>query len=190
MLYCTFPHSAWLTLGWRGTTARKKGSGRSKDSHRRRKCCLNRELGIAVPLRVLAGQRTCVRNGPAVWQEQCDPTRTKQSEFQQFRWGGSAGSADRNQRDAPINSQLPPATASILLKRLEPRLESFQGTSPHDSCMVWAHSLTTGNPTWGRVCQSWAPSQRRLGNCTQTVADPTFSMAQPEREALFRNDSG
>ena len=23
-----------------------------------------------------------VRNGPAVWQEQCDPTRTKQSEFQ------------------------------------------------------------------------------------------------------------
>ena len=27
-------------------------------------------------------QRMCVRNGPALRQEQCDPTRTKQSEFQ------------------------------------------------------------------------------------------------------------
>ena len=78
----TFPHSTSLTQGWREATARKKQSGTRKDPHRCRKCCLNNEIEIEAPLRFRVGQRMCVRNGPAVSQEQCDPTRTKQSEFQ------------------------------------------------------------------------------------------------------------
>ena len=40
----------------------------------------------------------------------------------------NAGDADRNQRYAPISSPFPTAAEPIQLKRLDPTLESFQGT--------------------------------------------------------------
>ena len=89
-LYCTFPRSACLTLGRREAPARTKEPGTGKDPHRRLKYRLNSEIGTEIPLRVPVRQRTCVRNGPAVWQEQGDPTHTKQSEFQQAAAGRPA----------------------------------------------------------------------------------------------------
>ena len=54
---------------------------------------------------------------------------------------GSAGAADRNQRDALISLQFPPAAAPIKLKRLEPRLESFQGTSSLETAVAGGRSV-------------------------------------------------
>lgn len=41
--------------------------------------CLDSKIGIAVPLCIPVGQRTCAKNGSAACQAQCDLDRTKQS---------------------------------------------------------------------------------------------------------------
>ena len=82
MLFCAFVRRIWPTLGRREAPAGKKRSGPGKHPHRCQKCLPGRELGVAgwqgFPVRL----RTCVRNGPAPCQGQCERNRTTQSEFQ------------------------------------------------------------------------------------------------------------
>ena len=104
----------------------------NKHPHRFQKCLLGREIGVAGWQGFPVRPRTCVRNGPALCQEQCEPNRTTQSEFQHPTQDGAAPAGTEPRLRADREGQpARPAAALARSGRLARAPRLGPGPRPH-----------------------------------------------------------